>query len=150
MDNGTLNGMVDVSDKQVVRRVATAEGKIVLGTESLSAIERGEVIKGDVFPAARIAAIQGVKSTPQALAFCHPIPIESVKVEFDRMDSGISCSCTVIAHYKTGVEMEALMGVNHALLTIWDMVKYLEKDEGGLYPCTKIDDIRVTSKTKGE
>ncbi len=150
MDRGTLNGMVDVSEKEVIRREATAEGEIILTEESLGAIERGEVIKGDVFSAAKIAALHGVKSTPQALAFCHPLPIESVSVEFERRGAGIGCSCTVVAHYKTGVEMEALMGVNYALLTVWDMVKYLEKSEDGLYPSTRIENIRVTSKTKGE
>jgi len=140
--------MIDISDKSTVKRTAIATGTIALGERSLRAIEEGSVRKGEVFQSARIAAIQAVKATPQLLAFCHPLPVEAVEVQFERSSGRIRCTCTVTAHYRTGVEMEALMGVSNALLTIWDMVKYLEKDEEGQYPGTSISGIRVLSKTK--
>jgi cyclic pyranopterin phosphate synthase len=142
--------MVDIGEKDVVRRKAIASGRIVLGKRSLDAIRSGTVRKGDVLEAAKITAIQAVKSTPDIIPYCHPIPIESVKVDFNLSDDSLSCTVEVIAHYKTGVEMEALTGVSAALLTIWDMVKYLEKDEKGQYPSTRIADIEVVTKEKGE
>ena len=142
--------MVDIGEKDVVRRKAIASGKIVLGKRSLDAIRSGTVRKGDVLEAAKITAIQAVKSTPDIIPYCHPIPIESVKVDFELSNDSLSCTVEVIAHYKTGVEMEALTGVSAALLTIWDMVKYLEKDENGQYPSTRIADIEVVTKEKGE
>jgi len=145
-----LKGMVDIGEKDVVRRKAIASGRIVLGKRSLDAIRSGTVRKGDVLEAAKITAIQAVKSTPDIIPYCHPIPIESVKVDFNLSDDSLSCTVEVIAHYKTGVEMEALTGVSAALLTIWDMVKYLEKDEKGQYPSTRIADIEVVTKEKGE
>jgi cyclic pyranopterin phosphate synthase len=145
-----LKGMVDIGEKDVVRRKAIASGKIVLGKRSLDAIRSGTVRKGDVLEAAKITAIQAVKSTPDIIPYCHPIPIESVKVDFELSNDSLSCTVEVIAHYKTGVEMEALTGVSAALLTIWDMVKYLEKDEKGQYPSTRIADIEVVTKEKGE
>jgi cyclic pyranopterin monophosphate synthase len=145
-----LSGMVDISGKNVVRRMAKAVGTIELGEEAMKALLDGEVRKGDVFEAAKIAAIQAVKLTPSLLAYCHPLPVEDVKVSFDFQERSITCSCAVTAHYRTGVEMEALTGVSVALLTIWDMVKYLEKDEGGQYPHTEIRSIRVVSKMKEE
>lgn len=143
-----LSGMVDISEKKVVKRTAEAVGKIELNERTIETIYNRQVKKGDVFEAAKIAAIQAVKSTPSILAYCHPIPVESVAVTFGREGKAITCSCRVTAHYKTGVEMEALTGVSAALLTIWDMVKYLEKDENGQYPETLIREIRVVSKTK--
>ena len=145
-----MKGMVDIGEKDVVRRKAIASGKIVLGKRSLDAIRSGTVRKGDVLEAAKITAIQAVKSTPDIIPYCHPIPIESVKVDFELSNDSLSCTVEVIAHYKTGVEMEALTGVSAALLTIWDMVKYLEKDENGQYPSTRIADIEVVTKEKGE
>ncbi len=145
-----MKGMVDIGEKDVVRRKAIASGKIVLGKRSLDAIRSGTVRKGDVLEAAKITAIQAVKSTPDIIPYCHPIPIESVKVDFELSNDSLSCTVEVIAHYKTGVEMEALTGVSAALLTIWDMVKYLEKDEKGQYPSTRIADIEVVTKEKGE
>lgn len=145
-----MKGMVDIGEKDVVRRKAIASGRIVLGKRSLDAIRSGTVRKGDVLEAAKITAIQAVKSTPDIIPYCHPIPIESVKVDFELSNDSLSCTVEVIAHYKTGVEMEALTGVSAALLTIWDMVKYLEKDENGQYPSTRIADIEVVTKEKGE
>ena len=142
--------MIDVSDKKMVERVAIAEGRIRLGEKSMEAIKNGEVKKGDVFSFAESAALLAIKNTPFSIPHCHPIPIESATLEFFIDNDDIICRCTVKAHYKTGVEMEALHGVVIALLTIWDMVKYLEKDEEGQYPSTAIHDIRVVEKRKGE
>jgi cyclic pyranopterin phosphate synthase len=141
--------MVDIGEKKVVRRKAVASGRIMLGKKSLDAIRSGTVRKGDVLEAAKISAIQAVKSTPDIVPYCHPIPVESVQVDFKVKKDSITCAVEVNAHYKTGVEMEALTGVSAALLTVWDMVKYLEKDEKGQYPSTRITDIKVVTKEKG-
>ena len=144
-----MKGMVDIGEKEVVRRKALASGRIILGKMSIEAIRSGTVKKGDVLEAAKIAAIQAVKSTPDIVPYCHPIPVESIKVDFEVAEGSITCKVEVNAHYKTGVEMEALTGVSAALLTVWDMVKYLEKDERGQYPDTRITDIQVVTKEKG-
>ena len=81
---------------------------------------------------------------------CHAIPVHGIDITFDYTESGISALVTVISAGKTGVEMEALVGVSTALLTIWDMVKSAEKDEKGQYPVTGITDIRVLEKVKQE
>jgi cyclic pyranopterin monophosphate synthase len=145
-----LRGMVDIGEKEIVRRKAVASGRIVLGKMSIVAIKSGTVKKGDVLEAAKIAAIQAVKSTPDIVPYCHPIPIDSVQVDFKIVEDSLTCSVEVNAHYRTGVEMEALTGVSAALLTVWDMVKYLEKDEKGQYPSTRITDIKIVTKEKGE
>lgn len=145
-----MKGMVDIGEKEVVRRKAVASGKIKLGKRSIDAIGSGTVKKGDVLEAAKITAIQAVKSTPDIVPYCHPIPIESVQVDFKITEDSLTCVVEVNAHYRTGVEMEALTGVSAALLTVWDMVKYLEKDEKGQYPSTRITDIKVVTKEKGE
>jgi cyclic pyranopterin phosphate synthase len=146
---GRTLGMIDVSSKDVVGREATAEGFVSLSETSLDAIRSRTVRKGDVLEVARVTALAGVKQTPAIIPHCHPIPVTGVDVEFEVVGNGIWVRCRVKADYKTGVEMEALTGVSTALLTIWDMVKYLEKDEGGQYPSTRISDIRVLEKKKG-
>ena len=143
-------GMVDISSKDEVLRIARARGTIVLRSTTAEVIRKGEVKKGDVFETAKIAAMLAVKKTPELIPHCHPIPVESVKIEFNMHGNRIDVECEVKAHYKTGVEMEALTGVSVALLTIWDMVKYLEKDENGQYPMTQIKDIEVVEKRKGD
>jgi cyclic pyranopterin phosphate synthase len=142
--------MIDVGDKKVVPRRATAEGEIVLKRETIEEIRQGTVKKGDVLTVARTAGINAVKQTSSLIPMCHPIPLTFAGVDFDVQDEKIVCRCEVRADYKTGVEMEALVGASLALLTVWDMVKYLEKDEGGQYPHTRITNIVVTSKEKGE
>ena len=141
--------MIDVSGKEVVHREAEASGRINLKPETIERIRSGEVKKGDPLPAAEIACILAVKKTPDIIPLCHPIPITSVDAEFRIADDHIEARCRVTADYKTGVEMEALTGVMAALLTIWDMVKYLEKDTDGQYPSTVITDVKVTEKRKG-
>lgn len=141
--------MVDISEKAIVPRMAVAEGAIELSDASLEAIRKGRVRKGDALEVARVAAISAVKATPQIIPHCHHVPIELVEVELRTAKGGIKARCTVKARYRTGVEMEALTGVSVALLTLWDMVKYLEKDTEGQYPGTRIHGIRVVERSKG-
>ncbi len=140
--------MVDISAKSDVIRIAVAEGFIKLRKETVEAIKEGKTPKGDVLNTASIAAILAVKKTPEIIPMCHPIPITSVSINFDIEDEGVKVVCTVKSFGKTGVEMEALTGVSVALLTIWDMVKSMEKDESGNYPNTAIQWIRVVEKRK--
>jgi cyclic pyranopterin phosphate synthase len=141
--------MIDISGKEIVHREAEASGVIRLRKTTVDAIRERRVKKGDPLQAAEIACILAVKRTPELIPLCHQIPITSVNVEFEMRGDSIVARCQVSADYKTGVEMEALTGLTVALLTIWDMVKYLEKDERGQYPSTVITDIKVDEKRKG-
>jgi len=140
--------MVDVSRKDVVLRTARAEGNLILSSAGVRSLRDGQVKKGDPLSTATAAALLAVKGVPHTIPHCHPVPVSSVSVEFDILDRGVHCTCTVSALYKTGVEIEALMGASVALLTIWDMVKYIEKDQSGQYPETSVTDLRVVLKTK--
>jgi cyclic pyranopterin monophosphate synthase len=142
-------GMVDVTEKPVVRRQAEAGGKIYLGPGTVRKIGRGEIKKGDPFMVAEVAAMNAAKQTHLLIPHCHQIPLDMVKVGFELTDDGVEARCLVRAQARTGVEMEALIGVSIALNTLWDMVKYLEKDEKGQYPQTVMTDIRVIRKEKG-
>ena len=142
--------MVDIADKESVPRTAEAVGRITLKKETIEAIKAGRVKKGDPFAVAEIACIQAVKRTPDLIPMCHQIPLSSVDAEFTLGADHVEARCRVSATYKTGVEMEALTGVSVALLNIWDMVKYMEKDEAGQYPATRITDIGVVEKRKGK
>ncbi|MGH2637807.1 MAG: cyclic pyranopterin monophosphate synthase MoaC, partial [Rhabdochlamydiaceae bacterium] len=112
--------MVDISSKPVIRREATAEGKILLRRSTMKLIGQGQIEKGDPIQIASVGAIQAVKSTPESLMMCHPIPIEASRVEFIKKEDSITARVNVIALSKTGVEMEALNAVACALLNIWD------------------------------
>ncbi|OIR09875.1 MAG: molybdenum cofactor biosynthesis protein C [Marine Group III euryarchaeote CG-Bathy2] len=142
--------MVDISDKAAVARRATARGRLRLRPTTAAAIASGEVPKGDPFSTGRIAAIQAVKATPAILPLCHPLPIGGVEVDFTLEGNEVACRVTVAAMYRTGVEMEALTGVMAGLLCVWDLVKSLEKDAAGQYPETRIHDVEVVEKLKGE
>ncbi len=139
--------MVDISDKGDTVRIAVAEGFIRLKKETLEAVLENRVAKGNVLAVASTAAVLAVKKTPELIPMCHPIPITSVQLSFDIGNGGIKAECTVKSVSKTGVEMEALTGVSVALLTIWDMVKSLEKKEGQ-YPTTVVESIKVVKKVK--
>lgn len=141
--------MADISKKPVIRREATAEGTIFLNKSTMKLIENNSVEKGDPIQIATVGAIQAVKSTSQSMMMCHPIPIESTSVQVKKKSDSIIVSVTVVAFSKTGVEMEALNGVASALLNIWDVVKKYEKDSQGLYPSTRIGEIKVLNKIKG-
>lgn len=141
--------MVDVSEKREVPRLARAAGDIILSEETVEKIRTGDVEKGNVFATARVAAILAIKKTPEIIPMCHQIPITAIDVDFEIGKGMISVEVKVRTVGKTGVEMEALTGVSAALLTIWDMVKSVEKDESGNYPNTSIQNIRVLEKIKG-
>jgi len=143
--------MVDITKKPIVYREAVAEGVIRLRKETVERIRNNRVEKGDVLTVSKIAAINAVKNTPYLIPLCHNIPITHVIVDFSYIDDErIKAIVKVRTTAKTGVEMEALVGVAMALLNIWDMVKKYEKDEKGQYPFTAIEYIRVISKVKQE
>jgi cyclic pyranopterin monophosphate synthase len=144
-----LAGMVDITEKPPVFRKATAAGSIRLQEANIEAIKSGRVKKGDVLTTARLAAILAVKDTPRLIPLCHQIPITGLDVNFEIEERRIRATVTVTSVGKTGVEMEALTGVAAALLNVWDMVKYQEKDETGNYPETEMGNIRVLEKNKG-
>jgi cyclic pyranopterin phosphate synthase len=142
-------GMVDVGNKAVIRREAEAAGIIRLSSGTIKKIKAGEIKKGDPLLVAEVSTMNAAKQAHLLIPHCHQIPLDSVELNCEILKTSISASCTVKSHSRTGVEMEALVGVSVALNTIWDMVKYLEKDETGQYPSTMITDIRVIKKIKG-
>ena len=141
-------GMIDISEKGDVERVATASGRIQLAPSTIEKIISGTTRKGNVLECAEMAAILAVKKTPDMIPLCHQINIERVKVEFTIGTDDIKAAVFVKSIGKTGVEMDALHGLSLALLTIWDMVKAEEKDETGNYPHTRIEEIQVDKKEK--
>ncbi len=140
--------MVEISDKPVVKRTALAQGNICLKKETIKLIEDEEIKKGNVLTTAQIAAIGAVKSTHHLIPLCHSLKITGIDIDFKLSQDKIEVMVKVTSVGKTGVEMEALTGTSVALLTIWDMVKSVEKDENGQYPSTSISDIVVTKKEK--
>jgi cyclic pyranopterin phosphate synthase len=142
--------MIDVSGKETVYRQATAVGSIKLKKTTIQTIKEKGIKKGDPLTVGETAAILAVKKTPELIPLCHNIPIGKVDVTYTFTEDSVEARCTVITNAQTGVEMEALMGVATALLNIWDMTKYLEKDKNGQYPDAVITDIRVLEKRKGE
>ena len=145
-----IQGIVEIGQKPVVARSATARGRLNLQPETKAAIIGGAISKGNVLEASTIAAIQAVKETPRIIPHCHPIPLEGTKVTWSWEGNDLWCEVHVSAHYKTGIEMEALTGVSAGLLCALDMVKSIEKDENGQYPGTSISDIVVLEKFKGQ
>ncbi len=145
-----IEGIVEIGSKPIVERRATATGLLNLSPHSSQSIQNKSVKKGDVLEASTIAAIQAVKDTPRIIPHCHPIPLEGCKVNWSWEGHSLRCTVEVSAHYKTGIEMEALTGVSAGLLCALDMVKSMEKDEQGQYPGTSISDIVVVEKFKGE
>jgi molybdenum cofactor biosynthesis protein C len=136
--------MVDVSEKEITERIAVASGKIRVNDTVMSAIVNHTAKKGDVLTVARVAGIMGTKQTSNLIPMCHPLCLNKCTVDFEvnEAENIIRALCTVKVSGKTGVEMEALMGVNVALLTIYDMCKamdrameifdvHLEKKDGG-------------------
>ena len=135
--------MVDVSGKNVTKRTAIACATVNLTPPVLSAIQDKTVPKGDVFATARIAGITAAKKTPELIPLCHQIPLSAVTVEFEIKGSAIQITAKASTEAKTGVEMEALTAVSVAALTLYDMVKGLDKG------CT-ITDIFLLEKTGGK
>lgn len=137
--------MVDVSGKEPTFRTAVATGYISVGAEIMAAVTGGNVKKGDVLGVARVAGIMGVKQTSSLIPMCHPLPIQKCAVDFelDQENSRIHAYCTVKTEGKTGVEMEALTGVQTALLTIYDMCKAIDKH-------MVMSEIHLVEKTGGK
>ncbi len=137
--------MVDVGDKTETRRTATASGRISMLAATFELIRSGSAMKGDVLGIARVAAIQGAKRTPDLIPLAHPLSITNVAIEFvsDAASLSIECRATVQTIGRTGVEMEALMAVNAGLLTIYDMVKAVDR---GMV----ISDIHLLEKRGGK
>jgi len=133
--------MVDVSAKPLSKRTAVAFGKIRLQRETLDLIARDEIAKGNVFATARIAGIQAAKQTAQLIPLCHTLPLGDVKIEIVKSNGGAEVKCTARTVAQTGVEMEALVGVTVALLTIYDMCKAVDKQ-------MEISDVRLLQKAK--
>src|SRR5690242_6093550 len=136
--------MVDVSAKAATDRVAVAEGKVVMSPATLDLVRSGDAKKGDVLGTARIAGIQAAKKTHELIPLCHPLPISKVEVaiEPDRKLPGLVVRATVKVTGRTGVEMEALTAVSVACLTIYDMVKAVERG-------MRIEGIRLLEKSGG-
>ena len=147
-NNNSIEAIVDVGKKPLVHRVAMATGIIFLKNETISAIKKNQISKGNVLEASTIAVIQAVKDTPRIIPHCHIVPIEGCNVDWVFEDRKLRCNVEVSANYRTGVEMEALVGVSAGLLCVFDMVKSLEKDEFGQYTEAQIDEIKVISKKK--
>lgn len=137
-------GMVDVSIKDITLRTAKASGCVVLGEAAFETLRQGTCIKGDVLATGKVAAITAVKSTPAIIPMCHPILIEAVHVDFElnEQDKSVTATVTVKSSGKTGVEMEALVGASVACLTIYDMLKYENKN-------MVITETRLLEKTGG-
>ena len=137
--------MVDVSDKAVTSRIATAEGHITMAQETFDIISEGRAKKGDVLSVARLAGIMGAKKTPDLIPLCHPLPVTKVAVELtlDPDLPGVRVEATVKTTGQTGVEMEALTAVSTAALTVYDMTKAVDK-------AMEIGGIRVILKDGGK
>jgi cyclic pyranopterin monophosphate synthase len=119
--------MVDIGPKAVTRREAAASATVKLGAETLRLVKLNRVAKGDVLNTARLAGIQAAKRAHELIPLAHPIPIENVAIDLDVQKTGIRVRCRVSAEAKTGAEMEALTGAAVAALTIYDMVKAVER-----------------------
>jgi len=140
--------MVEVGEKPKQKRRAIATGKINLQKETIAMIENQEIKKGNVLTTAQIAAINAIKNTSNLIPLCHPLNITGIEVDFKVKNKEIIATVSVNSLGQTGVEMEAITGVSVGLLTIWDMVKAVEKDENGQYPDTMISNISVIKKEK--
>ena len=137
--------MVDVSGKDVTERVAVAEGRVIMTAKTLDLVLSGDSKKGDVLGAGRIAGIMAAKKTHQLIPLCHPLPITKVEVEIEPHHQlpGLIVRATVKVKGQTGVEMEALTAVAIACLTVYDMVKAVERG-------VTIDGIHLVEKSGGK
>lgn len=133
--------MVNVGEKPVQQRRATASGCLTCAPGTIKALKARALPKGDVLAVARIAGIQAAKATAMLIPLCHPLPLESIAINFKVRARSIEIECIAATSAKTGVEMEALTGVSVAALTLYDMLKAVDK---GMV----IENVRVTTKTK--
>ncbi len=135
--------MVDVSQKPETARQATARAHITMQPATLALITAGTAPKGDVLAAARLAGIMAAKQTSSLIPLCHPLPISSASIELTPTETGIAIAATIRTTGRTGVEMEALTAATIAALTIYDMVKAVDR-------AMTIDHIRLTEKSGGK
>ena len=140
-DSGGLR-MVDVSSKPVTRRRARARGQIRASAETVAQIRNDRLATGTVLEAARLAGIMAAKNTGQWIPLCHPLPLSHVQVDLTVTDDGVDIEATTLAEGKTGVEMEALVAVSAAALTIYDMCKAVDR-------AMEIGNIRLMEKSGG-
>ena len=135
--------MVDVSDKAPTERIAVAEGSVTMKPSTLALVRKGNAKKGDVLGAARLAGIMAAKRTHELIPLCHPLALSKVAVDVEPTRGGVTVRATVKVMAKTGVEMEALTAVSVACLTIYDMVKSVERG-------MRIENIRLIEKRGGK
>ena len=137
--------MVDVTQKPVTERSATAAARVLMQPETLAAIQAGQIGKGDVLAVARLAGIMAAKRTPDLIPLCHPLALTSVKVDLtlNPDENAVEISATCKLSGKTGVEMEALTAASVAALTVYDMCKALDRG-------MQITDLRLTHKAGGK
>ncbi len=143
VDGAGAARMVDVSGKAESMREATAKGRVRMLAATRALIGEGKAAKGDVLAAARLAGIMAAKRTSDLIPLCHPLPISSVVVDLALTDEAVEISATVRTTGRTGVEMEALTAVSVAALTIYDMVKAVDRG-------MRIEDVRVVAKSGGK
>ncbi len=134
--------MVDVGDKDDTRREAVASARVMMQPETIAIVREGRAAKGDVLAVAQVAAIMGAKRTPDLIPMCHPLLLTGVDVAFQIETDGIAISATVRTRGQTGVEMEALTAASTAALTIYDMLKAVDRE-------MVIRDVRLERKTGG-
>jgi len=142
VDESGAARMVDVSDKEVTARTATASGRVLVSARVVELLRGEGVPKGDALAVARLAGIMGAKQTPALIPLCHPLAISGVTVDLSVGDDSVDIAATVRTTDRTGVEMEALTAVSVAALTVVDMVKAVDK-------AAVITDIRVEAKSGG-
>ena len=143
-DEGSAK-MVDVSKKDETERIAVAAGRVLVAPETFELIRENRVGKGDVLATARLAAIIAAKKTPELIPLAHPIPISEVSVDFDldEVTHAVEITVTVRTVFRTGVEMEAIVGVVTAAATIYDMIKAMDRT-------SVITDVRLLKKSGGK
>jgi cyclic pyranopterin monophosphate synthase len=138
----------DVGAKPRVHRRAVVAGELRTKPSTRSAIRAHRVEKGDPLSTGEFAGLLAMKRTSELIPHCHVVPLTASSVELAVSRRGVRVRAVAETVDRTGVEMEALVGASVALLTVWDMVKYLEKDARGLYPTTSLGPVRVVTKTK--
>ena len=143
LDKSGAAQMVDIGGKPATARRAVAAGRIAMSAAALAAIRQRNAPKGDVLGAARIAGIMAAKRTGELIPLCHPLGLEAVSIDFDYEESAIRATATAALTGRTGVEMEAMVAVSVALLTIYDMAKSIDK-------AMVIEGVRLIAKTGGK
>ena len=138
----------NVGGKPRVHRRAVAVGELALSASTRRAIRARSVEKGDPILTGELAGMLAMKRTPELIPHCHTVLLSHSRVDIVPSTRGVRVKVEAETVDRTGVEMEALVGASVALLTVWDMVKYLEKDARGLYPRTSLGPVRVVSKRK--